>query len=176
MTTKHLRWTGWTGALIFLLLLAGCDSNESDGFTLEPYLGTYGGPITAELSFPEGGGTTLTADATATFSSSADGQVTFVLDVNRAGLERLVYEGTYDASGMHFQLIQRDLSFEIDIGAGGEVSGGGAFRFFGLTLEGEAEGRLTPERMDLMMDLVVLQSSTFVPEGSTVFITFDGGK
>lgn len=176
MPTKHTRWMGWTGVLISLLLLAGCDASESDGFIIEPYLGTYGGPITAELSFPEGGGTTLTADATATFSSSADGQVTFVLDVDRAGLDPLVYEGTYDASGMHFQLEQNDLSFEITISEDGEISGGGAFLFFGLTLEGEAEGQLTPERMDLMMDLVVLRSNTSVPEGSMVFVTFEGKK
>lgn len=170
------RRTSWIGALVLILLLAGCDGSESDGFALDPYLGTYAGPITASVTFPDGLGTAFRANATATFADLGDGRVRFTLLVEQTGQAPLVYEGTHDAGGMRFQLEQDTLMFDLAFDEDGEADGEGSLQFYGLALDGEADGQLAPERLNLLLDLTVTQGNFNVPEGSTALIQFDGEK
>ena len=139
-----MRMRFWFGLGMVVLLLAGCDSNSDEPFDINNYLGTYDGTATQRIALPDGTTTTQMTNGSVTFSSDAAGQVMLSASSATPGEAPLLFNGTYDDTGMRFRIDQSEQFFEIVFDEDGDASGGGTVDVFGVILDGEVSGRLTP--------------------------------
>ena len=168
-----MRMRFWLGLGMVVLLLAGCDSNSDEPFAIDDYMGTYDGTATQRIELPDGTTTTQMTNGSVTFSSDAAGQVMLSASSATPGEAPLLLDGTYDETGMRFQLDQSELFvFEIVFDEDGDASGGGTVDFFDIILDGEVSGRLTPRQVDLELDFDVTEGNADVPTGSTASLEY----
>lgn len=157
-------------ALVALLALSACDSNDSSTFDIDAYTGSYTG--TSTLTFRTGTATTTTtAPVTVTVAKSGTNIVTATIDpgVGSDGTDPdpVVFPGTYSSTGARFAAAVPGSSVVITVDGDGDIDGSGNVDLFGVGIALAPSGRIADRSFRLDVGLNVTGGNADVPTGST---------